>query len=154
MDRIICLDVGKTRVGVAASDPLGLTAQPVETIARKPHGLFLAKIESLARELETRHVVLGLPRRTDGRLGPEAQAVLALAHELKTKLNLTVSTFDERLTTVMAERQLTEAGLKGEAKRSVIDQAAAAIILTGYLDHIQSGGPRSPETLEPAIDRT
>jgi putative Holliday junction resolvase len=137
MDRIICLDVGQTRVGVAVSDPLGLTAQPVETIPRKPHGLFLEKVAALAETYATKAIVLGLPRRTDGSIGPEAQRVLALAHELKTRLGLEVSTFDERLTTAMADRGLAEAGLKGEAKRQVIDQAAAAIILTGFLANLK-----------------
>jgi putative Holliday junction resolvase len=133
------LDVGKKRVGVAASDPLGLIAQPVETISRKPHGLFLEKIQSLAKELGADLVVIGLPRRTDGRLGPEAQAAMALAHEIKTKLGLETATFDERLTTVLASRILTEAGLGTEAKKKAVDQAAAALILTGYLDKQKAG---------------
>ena len=145
MDRIICLDVGKRRVGVAVSDPLGLTARPVSTIERKPHGLFLEKISELAKEFETKTVLLGLPRRTDGKIGPEAQAVLSLAHEIRSRLGLEVETFDERLTTVLANRQLTEAGLAGQSKRDVIDQAAAAIILTGYLDSLREGGRKEED---------
>jgi putative Holliday junction resolvase len=133
MERIICLDVGQSRVGVAVSDPLGLTAQPVETVSRKPHGLFLETIASLAARYETKRIVLGLPTRTDGSTGPEAQRIMALAHELKAKLGLEAALFDERLTTVMAERSLDEAGVRGEARRRVVDQAAAAIILTGHL---------------------
>jgi putative Holliday junction resolvase len=141
MDRIICLDVGSKRVGVAVSDPLGLTAQPAGTIDRKPHGLFLEKISSLSKKFETKAMVLGLPRRTDGKLGPEAQAVMALAHELAEKLSLQVETFDERLTTVLAHRQLDEAGVKGRAREAAVDQAAAAIILTGYLHRQGAGDP-------------
>ena len=146
MERIICLDVGKSRVGVAVSDPLGITAQPVETLARKPHGLFLERLAALCARFETKSVVLGLPVRTDGSIGPEAQAAMALAHELKTRLGLMASTFDERLTTAMADRHLSEAGLRGDARRAVVDQAAAAIILTGYLASLK----RAPEAASDA----
>jgi putative Holliday junction resolvase len=117
-----------------------LTAQPLTTLARKPHGLFLEQVASLAAQYEAALVVLGLPVRTDGSLGPEAQRVLSLAHELRTRLGLTVETFDERMTTAMADRVMAEAGLKGDARRKVVDQAAAAIILSGYLSYKAAAG--------------
>jgi putative Holliday junction resolvase len=107
------------------------------TIERKPHGQFLYKVASIAAQYEAQTVVLGLPRRTDGTLGPEAQRVLALAHELKTRLNLNIATFDERLTTAMADRVMAEAGLKGDERRKVVDKTAATIILSGYLDSLK-----------------
>jgi putative Holliday junction resolvase len=127
------LDVGLRRVGVAVTDPLGLTAQPVETIARKPHGLFLERLAALAAKFGAAKIVLGLPVRTDGSIGPEAQRILALAHEIRTRLGLETDTYDERLTTAMAWRALDESGVKAAGRQRVIDQAAAAIILTGYL---------------------
>ncbi|MDR2442937.1 MAG: Holliday junction resolvase RuvX [Deltaproteobacteria bacterium] len=137
MTRVIAFDVGTKRVGVAVSDPLMITAQPLMTIERKPHGQFLYKVASIAAQYEAQTVVLGLPRRTDGTLGPEAQRVLALAHELKTRLNLNIATFDERLTTAMADRVMAEAGLKGDERRKVVDKTAATIILSGYLDSLK-----------------
>jgi putative Holliday junction resolvase len=132
--RIIALDIGEKRVGVAATDPLGLTAQPLTVIQRKPHGLFLEAVKKLVQEREASLMVLGLPRRTTGELGPEAQRILSLAHELKTRLGLTVETFDERLTTAMADRLYDEAGMSRQERRQVVDKTAAALILEGYLN--------------------
>jgi putative Holliday junction resolvase len=130
---IIALDVGEKRVGLAATDPLGLTAQPLTVLQRKPHGLFLEALKNIVTEREAKLVVLGLPLRTDGSVGPEAQRILALAHELRSRLGLTVETYDERLTTAMADRVLDQAGLKPKNRTKVIDKTAAAIILEGYL---------------------
>jgi putative Holliday junction resolvase len=135
LPRILALDVGEKRVGLAVSDPLGITAQPLKVLPRKPHGAFLEAVSEACREYETREVVLGLPRRTTGRLGPEAQRVLALAHELRTKLNLTVHTWEEWLTTAEADRLLRSDGLSGPERRQVIDKTAAALILDGFLRH-------------------
>jgi putative Holliday junction resolvase len=135
MPRIIALDVGEKRVGVAVTDPIGLTAQPLTVLPRKPHSSFLKAISDLSIKYEADLVVLGLPRRTTGALGPESQKVLSLAYELKNRLNLKVQTFDERLTTVMAARVLDQAGLSKEKKKAVVDKTAAAIILEGYLAH-------------------
>jgi putative Holliday junction resolvase len=131
--RIIALDVGEKRVGVAATDPLGLTAQPLAVIQRKPHGLFLEAVSRMADERGAELIVLGLPRRSDGTMGPEAQRVLSLAHELRTRLGLSVDTYDERMTTAMADRVLDQAGLGHRERREVVDKTAAAIILGGYL---------------------
>jgi putative Holliday junction resolvase len=133
MPRIIALDVGEKRVGVAVTDPLGLTAQPLTVLSRKPHSSFLEAIDGLMTNYQAELVVLGLPRRTTGALGPESQKVLSLAHELRTRLKLKVETFDERLTTAMANRLFDQAGLSKEKRRTVVDKTAAAIILEGYL---------------------
>jgi putative Holliday junction resolvase len=130
---VMALDVGLKRVGAAVTDQAGLTAQPLTVLSRKPHGLFLENLSALIAERGVALLVLGLPRRTTGELGPEAQRVLSLAHELRTKLNVKVETFDERLTTVAAERVLEEGGLDRRARRKVVDKTAAAIILQGHL---------------------
>lgn len=139
MERIIALDVGEKRVGVAVSDPLGYTAQPLMVLARRPHSEFLKKLGALAEEYECKTLLLGLPRRTTGEKGPEAQRVLALASEIKNKLNLACETWDEWLTTVAAEKILIEGGVRREDRRRVIDMTAATLILEGYLNFLANG---------------
>ncbi|MCL2029457.1 MAG: Holliday junction resolvase RuvX [Deltaproteobacteria bacterium] len=134
--RILALDVGEKRVGLAVSDPLGCSAQPLAVLPRRPHGEFLKALASLAGQYQAELVLLGLPRRTDGRLGPEAQRVLALAGEIRAKLGLGCATWDEWFTTQAADRLLREGGLKPQARRQVVDKTAAAIILGSYLDHL------------------
>ena len=144
--RILALDVGEKRVGTAVSDPLGCSAQPLTVLPRRPHSEFLKALAGLAGRFQAELVLLGLPRRTDGRRGPEAQRVLALAGEIKAKLGLDCATWDEWFSTQAAERLLREGGLKREARRRVVDQTAAAIILDSYLNHLaRSGDPlRTP----------
>ncbi|MDR2367481.1 MAG: Holliday junction resolvase RuvX [Deltaproteobacteria bacterium] len=130
---IVALDVGEKRVGVAGTDPLGLTAQPLTVLKRKPHGPFLEAVRELAEGRGASLIVLGLPRRQDGSVGPEAQRVLALAHELRSRFGFTVETHDERLTTAMADRVFDQAGLSRKERLKAVDKTAAAIILEGYL---------------------
>lgn len=137
MERILALDVGEKRVGVAISDPLGYTAQPLTVLPRRPHGAFLQALDALAREYKVALVLLGLPRRTTGEKGPEAQRVLALAREITVKLGLKCDTWDEWLTTVAAERVLLEGGLSRQERRQVVDKTAAALILDGYLNYLK-----------------
>lgn len=139
MGRILALDVGEKRVGVAVSDPLGYSAQPLCVLPRKPHGAFLAALAELVRDYEVTLLVLGLPRRTTGEKGPEAQRVLALASEIRAKLGLNCETWDEWLTTVAAERVLLEGGLRRQERRQVVDKTAAALILDGYLNYLAHG---------------
>jgi len=139
LNRILALDVGEKRVGVAVSDPLGYSAQPLTVLPRRPHAEFIKSLDKLAREYEVSLILLGLPRRTTGEKGPEAQRVLALAREIKTKLGLPCDTWDEWLTTVSAERVLIEGGVRREDRRQVVDKTAAAIILDGYLNYLAWG---------------
>ncbi|MDR1577620.1 MAG: Holliday junction resolvase RuvX [Deltaproteobacteria bacterium] len=141
MPRVLALDVGEKRVGVAVSDPLGLTAQPLLVLPRRPHGVFLEKMAELRETYQPELVVVGLPRRTDGRLGPEAQKALALAHELRSRLGLVVFTWEEWMTTVEAERLLKSDGLNSRQRREVIDKTAATLILEGYLQRHGSQVP-------------
>jgi putative Holliday junction resolvase len=143
--RIIALDIGEKRVGVAATDPLGLTAQPLAVIQRKPHGPFLEAVSNIVKEREAELVVLGLPRRSSGEMGPEAQRILSLAFELRKKLGLRVETFDERLTTAMADRVYDEAGVSHRERRLNVDMTAAALILEGYLNSRDRLAEPAPE---------
>jgi putative holliday junction resolvase len=129
------VDVGDVRIGVAASDPSGLIATPVETVARGQGDL--ARLRALAEEHEALEVVVGLPRSLSGREGPAAAKVRAFATELADVLaadGREVRLCDERLSTVSAEAVLREQGRKGKRRRAVVDQAAAVVILQNALD--------------------
>ena len=136
--RILGVDFGRARIGVAISDELGLLAHPVETV---PAGAKAAKrIEQIAREKEVERVVIGLPRHMDGRIGESATEVLAFVEKLRSMLPCPIVTWDERLTTSAANRALRESGQKTRTTRGIVDQVAAQVILQGYLDGLQCGG--------------
>lgn len=130
----IGLDVGERRIGVAKSDPLGITAQPHSCITRSGGLEDLAKIVALAEDEGAVGFVLGLPLRTDGTRGPEAQRVEAFADALRRLTALPVEWVDERFTTALALRSLREQGVKGQAQRRRVDQVAASLILQAFLD--------------------
>jgi putative holliday junction resolvase len=132
----IGVDVGTVRVGVAVSDPDGVLASPLVTLARDPAGdADLAKLARLVREREAVEVVVGLPRSMNGKNGPAARAAQAYARLLADRVDpVPVRLTDERLTTVAANRNLTRAGVSSRKGRSVVDQAAAVLILQGWLD--------------------
>lgn len=132
--RRLGVDVGSVRVGVALCDPDGLIATPLETVPRESAA---ARVAALVEEHAVVEVVLGLPRTLAGREGPAAEAALAFRDELA--LPVPVVLHDERLTTVVATRQL-RGRVKGRKQRSVIDQVAAVAILQGYLDARRAGG--------------
>jgi len=130
----IGLDVGERRIGVAVSDPLGITAQPHSYITRSGGAADVQKILAIAEEVGAIGFVLGLPLRTDGSHGPEAQKVQELADALRAETARPIEWVDERFTTVLAERSLREQGVKGAARRARVDQVAAALILQTFLD--------------------
>ena len=132
--RILGLDLGEKRIGVALSDALGLTAQGLTVIQRQGHQLDLDKVKALAKKYEVQEIVIGLPRHMDGRLGEGAAEVLLWVRELQDCLGLPVHTVDERLTTLQAERVLLEADVSRRKRRQVIDKMAAGLILQAYLD--------------------
>lgn len=136
--RIIALDLGTKRVGVAMSDELGLTAQGLTVLDRNPKPKFLSKVKALAEEHGADRIVVGLPRRMDGSLGPEAQSALSFVEELQDYLGLEVFTWDERLSTVAVERVLLEADLSRKKRKKVRDKVAAVYILQGYMDFLSS----------------
>ncbi|TYO95082.1 Holliday junction resolvase RuvX [Desulfallas thermosapovorans] len=138
--RIMGIDFGDKKIGIAVSDQLGWTAQGVETIVRQP-GMKkdLDKIKALALKYEVEKVVVGLPRNMDGTTGPQGEKVLHFADKVRRHLGLPVETWDERLSTVAAERLLIHADISRAKRRKVIDKMAASIILQGYLDAHNSG---------------
>ena len=135
--RIMGLDYGSKTVGVAVSDALLLTAQAVETISRPQETKLrrtLARIEELCREYEIEKIILGFPKNMNNTIGDRAEKSLKFAEMLKRRTGLPVVMWDERLTTVAAERTLMESGVRREHRKEHIDQIAAVFILQGYLD--------------------
>ena len=138
--RILALDVGTKRIGLAVSDPLGITAQGLEVLTRKDRASDLERLVQVAREWRVQLVVVGLPRHMDGRLGSSAPQILELVEILQKTLGVEVVTWEERLTTVEAERVLIQADVSRRRRRQVVDQLAAVLILQNYLDHRQLHG--------------
>jgi putative Holliday junction resolvase len=133
------------RIGVAASDPDGILATPVETVRRDRSGKHVRRLAELAAELEAVEVIVGLPRTLADRTGPSAQDAIELADTLARRIAPTpVRLADERLTTVSAQRALRDAGVRARAQRAVIDQAAAVAILQSWLDQRRAAVTRSP----------
>ena len=135
--RILALDVGEKRIGLAVSDPLGITAQGLGVLIRQGREADLERLLQVAREYHVTEIVVGLPRHMDGRPGKMAPEILELATSLGEALGVKVTPWDERLTSVEAERVLIQADLSRRKRRKVIDQLAAVLILQGYLDYIR-----------------
>ncbi len=133
--RRIGIDVGSVRIGVAASDPDGILATPVETVRRDRTDRHIRRLAALVADLDAVEVIVGLPRTLAERSGSSAQDAVALADALAARIAPTpVRLADERLTTVVAQRALRDAGVRAKGQRSVIDQAAAVGILQNWLD--------------------
>ena len=138
--RVLGLDYGSKTVGVAICDPLGWTAQPVETIERKEENKLrktLARIESLVKEYNVEKIVLGLPRNMDGSSGERVEKTLEFKTMLERRVKLPIILWDERLTTVAAEEILIESGIRREHRKAYVDQIAAGLILQEYLDSMK-----------------
>lgn len=135
--RIMGLDLGSKTVGVAISDPLLITAQGIEIIRRRDENKLrqtLARIEALIEEYEVDRIVLGLPKNMNDTLGERAQLSLEFKEKLERRTGLSVVMWDERLTTVAADRAMMEAGIRRENRKDYVDKIAACLILQGYLD--------------------
>lgn len=133
------MDFGSKTVGVAVSDLLGMTAQPVETITRKDENKLrktCARIEELIREYEVTKIVLGLPKHMNDEIGDRAEKSIAFGEMLKRRTGLEVVMWDERLTTVEAEQTLIECNVRREDRKKYVDQIAAVFILQGYMDSV------------------
>ena len=138
--RILGLDYGSKTVGVAVSDPLGVTAQRLETIWRKQENKLrrtLAQVEELVKEYEIEKIVLGYPKNMNNTVGERGEKTQEFKAALERRTGLEVILWDERLTTVAAERVLIESGVRRENRKKSVDQIAAAMILQGYLDSLQ-----------------
>ncbi len=138
--RTLALDFGDRRIGIALSDPLGVAARPLMTLARTSWAEDLDVIRKLAREQEVRRIVVGLPLDMDGMRGRRARITEAFMEKVKAATGLPVIPWDERLTTVQAERILLEGDVSRARRREVIDQVAAVIVLQSYLDARRLGG--------------
>lgn len=134
MKRALGIDLGEARIGVAVSDELGMLAHPLETIHVKEVADPLARIVQLATEKDVSHVIIGFPKNMDGTTGVAAEKTRAFADKLREKVGCVVKLWDERLTTVAAQRYLHDAGRNVKQSRVLIDQVAAQIILQGWLD--------------------
>jgi putative Holliday junction resolvase len=132
MSRVMAVDLGSVRTGVAVSDELGMLAQPWKTL---PGGdKALDAVVSAVGELKPSRVLVGLPRNMDGTYGPAAEHSRAFADQLRARIECMVDLWDERLTTVAAQRALRESGRKARDQRGVVDQVAAQILLQSWLD--------------------
>ena len=140
--RILGLDYGSKTVGVAVSDPLGLTAQGVETIWRKDENKLrqtLARIEQLIVEYQVERIVLGYPKNMNNTIGERALKSLEFKEKLERRTGLPVVMWDEKLTTMEAERALIETGVRREKRKQHLDEMAAVLILQGYMDSLENG---------------
>jgi len=132
--KILSLDYGDARIGVAISDELGWTAQGLEVIERRKEGAELKRIAELVSQHEVEEVVVGLPKNMNGTIGPRGEICKAFAEQLHEMLQVPVHLWDERLTTVSAHRTLIEADVSRKKRKGVVDKMAASLILQNYLD--------------------
>lgn len=143
--RALGIDLGSKRIGVALSDSAGSLATPYDVVPRSgDRARDHRRIAALAEEAGAECLVVGLPLSLDGSVGPAAAAALAEADELGAATGLPVETWDERLTTVTADRDLLALDMKAPARRRVIDKVAAAVMLQAWLDHRRSTTPQGP----------
>jgi putative holliday junction resolvase len=140
MGRVMALDVGRVRVGVALSDPLGYTAQPLLTLWRKSRGEDFRSLLRLIRKHEVERIVVGNPLHMSGDVSPWAAKVQEFAEELRKRSGLPVELWDERLSSVAAHEILDEAGRDKRDRKYVIDQVAAVVILRGWMEAREQAG--------------
>jgi putative holliday junction resolvase len=136
--RILAIDHGTVRMGIAVSDESKFIAQPLQFIPAHPFDKFRAQLEQLLREKEVELILVGMPRNMDGTYGPAAEKVDAFIAELRKFVTVPIKTWDERLTSSQANRFLRESNVRGRKQRQKVDQTAAAILLQSYLDSLQT----------------
>jgi putative Holliday junction resolvase len=134
--RILALDHGTRRIGVAVSDELKLIAQPLEYIPAEPFRGFMTRLQTLLQEKEVELILIGMPRNMDGTYGPAAAKVREFIAALQPLVALPIKTWDERLTSAQANRVLISGNVRRDQRKEKVDQTAAAILLQGYLDAI------------------
>lgn len=143
--RILAIDHGSKRIGFALSDELGWTAQPLETFHRRNQDADIRHIQELVRQHEVGRVVVGMPLRLDGEVGPAAKVVEAFVQLLEPALSIPVVTWDERMTTRSAEDVLIAADVSRRKRKGIVDRVAAAILLQSYLASLEEPSAVSPE---------
>ena len=135
--RIMALDVGSRTIGIACSDALLMTSQGIETIRRTSLENDFNRLRELISEYEVHELVVGMPKNMNGTKGDRAEKTEEFVEKMKAVIDLPVTFWDERLSTVMAERQLIAADVSRKKRKGVIDKMAAVVILQGYLDRLQ-----------------
>lgn len=145
--RVLGLDVGARRIGIAVTDPLGITAQGLETLQRRNKRQDFEQLRRVIQKYEVKEIVVGLPLRMSGAEGTQAEKMQAFAEDLRKKFGLPVHLFDERLTSAEANRILRETELSIEKRGKAVDRMAAVLILQGW---ISASGFRNPESSSPA----
>jgi putative Holliday junction resolvase len=132
--RVLAVDHGMKRMGIAISDPSGIIAQPLEFIPAEPFTGFLDRLKQLIREKEVEMILVGMPRNMDGSYGPAAAKVQEFVAVLKETIAIPIQTWDERLTSAQANRMLIQADVSRKDRKTKVDKAAAAILLQSFLD--------------------
>jgi putative Holliday junction resolvase len=136
--RILAIDHGTKRMGIAVSDELKMIAQPLEYIPAQPFSEFLTRLKEILREKEVEMILVGMPRNMDGSYGPAALKVQEFAAALKSAVTVPIKMWDERLTSAQANRFLIQGNVRREKRKEKVDKMAAAILLQSYLDSIAS----------------
>jgi len=134
--RILAIDHGTKRMGIAMSDELGVIAQPLEFILAEPFAEFLSRLREIIRDQQVELILVGMPRNMDGSYGPAALKVQEFIAVLKTSVTIPIKPVDERLTSVQAHRLLSEAEVRGRQRKEKVDKSAAAVLLQSYLDRL------------------
>ena len=142
--RVLALDIGQKRIGVALSDPEQILATPLTTIEREGQSADIDTVLRLATENGVGEIIVGLPISLSGDLGPQGQLVSKFTEDLSTIASVPVASVDERYSSVQAERLLKASGVKPSRNRAAVDAAAAAVILQSYLDARRSGSSPEP----------
>jgi len=137
MPRILSLDHGTKRIGVAVSDELKMIAQPLEYIPTEPFGDFVVRLKQIITEKTVELVVVGMPRNMDGTYGPAAEKVKEFVATLTPEISVPIKTLDERLTSAQANRVLLQGNVRRADRKQKVDAMAAAILLQSYLDGLQ-----------------
>src|ERR1041384_5705441 len=132
--RVLAIDHGTKRMGIALSDPSGIIAQPLEYILAEPFTDFLARLKELIREKQVEMILVGMPRNMDGSYGPAAAKVQEFVAVLKETIAIPIKTWDERLTSAQANRFLLQANVRRNARNEKVDKAAAAVLLQTFLN--------------------
>ena len=134
--RILAIDHGTKRMGIAISDELGVIAQPLEFILAEPFAEFLSRLREIIRDQQVELILVGMPRNMDGSYGPAALKVQEFIAVLKASVTIPIKPVDERLTSVQAHRLLSEAEVRGRQRKGKVDKSAAAVLLQSYLDRL------------------
>jgi putative holliday junction resolvase len=134
--RILSIDPGTVRVGLAVSDELGMLAHPLEVLAAEPEGKLIKRLQEVVADKGVTLVLIGVPRNMNGSYGPAAEQARAFVGKLRPQLPVPIKTWDERLTSVQAHRLLDQTGISQKARREKTDSMAAAVLLQSYLDSL------------------